>query len=108
MGTTIFCPYSLPEIRLYQLVGSLEQYIMSGEVEKCPILHVRPKFDVFTLTVNSGPMHVLLSGGWTSFEIFEPKISKIEDLLSDVITNFVCALERILSYFHSCRKIRQS
>ena len=22
---------------------------MSGEVEKCPILHVRPKFDVFTL-----------------------------------------------------------
>ena len=51
MGTTIFCPYSLPEIRLYQLVGSLEQYIMSGEVEKCPILHVRPKFDVFTLTV---------------------------------------------------------
>ena len=23
---------------------------MSGEVEKCPILHVRPKFDVFTLT----------------------------------------------------------
>ena len=21
---------------------------MSGEVEKCPILHVRPKFDVFT------------------------------------------------------------
>ena len=24
---------------------------MSGEVEKCPILHVRPKFDVFTLLV---------------------------------------------------------
>ena len=24
---------------------------MSGEVEKCPILHVRPKFDVFTLGV---------------------------------------------------------
>ena len=24
---------------------------MSGEVEKCPILHVRPKFDVFTLFV---------------------------------------------------------
>ena len=24
---------------------------MSGEVEKCPILHVCPKFDVFTLTV---------------------------------------------------------
>ena len=23
--------------------------VMSGEVEKCPILHVRPKFDVFTL-----------------------------------------------------------
>ena len=22
---------------------------MSGAVEKCPILHVRPKFDVFTL-----------------------------------------------------------
>ena len=22
---------------------------MSGEVEKCPILHVCPKFDVFTL-----------------------------------------------------------
>ena len=22
---------------------------MSGELEKCPILHVRPKFDVFTL-----------------------------------------------------------
>ena len=22
---------------------------MSGEVEECPILHVRPKFDVFTL-----------------------------------------------------------
>ena len=22
---------------------------MSGEVELCPILHVRPKFDVFTL-----------------------------------------------------------
>ena len=22
---------------------------MSGEVEKCPILHVRPKFNVFTL-----------------------------------------------------------
>ena len=22
---------------------------MSEEVEKCPILHVRPKFDVFTL-----------------------------------------------------------
>ena len=22
---------------------------MSGEVEKCPILHVRPKFEVFTL-----------------------------------------------------------
>ena len=25
---------------------------MSGEVEKCPILHVRPKFDVFTLREN--------------------------------------------------------
>ena len=25
---------------------------MSGEVEKCPILHVRPKFDVFTLAVS--------------------------------------------------------
>ena len=24
---------------------------MSGEVEKCPILHVCPKFDVFTLHV---------------------------------------------------------
>ena len=24
---------------------------MSGEVEWCPILHVRPKFDVFTLYV---------------------------------------------------------
>ena len=26
---------------------------MSGEVEKCPILHVRPKFDVFTLANDS-------------------------------------------------------
>ena len=26
---------------------------MSGEVEKCQILHVRPKFDVFTLTVEN-------------------------------------------------------
>ena len=26
---------------------------MSGEVEKCPILHVRPKFDVFTLFVDA-------------------------------------------------------
>ena len=26
---------------------------MSGEVEKCPILHVRPKFDVFTLVSKS-------------------------------------------------------
>ena len=26
---------------------------MSGEVEKCPILHVRPKFDVFTLNMNA-------------------------------------------------------
>ena len=25
---------------------------MSGEVEKCPILHVRPKFNVFTLMIN--------------------------------------------------------
>ena len=25
---------------------------MSGEVEKCPILHVCPKFDVFTLYVH--------------------------------------------------------
>ena len=49
MGTTIFCLYSYPEIRLHQLVGSLEKDIMSGEVEWCPILHVRPKFDVFTL-----------------------------------------------------------
>ena len=24
---------------------------MSGEVEKCPILHVCPKFDVFTLYI---------------------------------------------------------
>ena len=24
---------------------------MSGEVEWCPILHVRPKFDVFTLYI---------------------------------------------------------
>ena len=32
-----------------KLVESLEQDVMSGEVEKCPILHVRPKFDVFTL-----------------------------------------------------------
>ena len=31
------------------MVESLEQDVMSGEVEKCPILHVRPKFDVFTL-----------------------------------------------------------
>ena len=31
-------------------VWSLEQGVMSGEVEKCPILHVCPKFDVFTLT----------------------------------------------------------
>ena len=31
---------------------------MSGEVEKCPILHVRPKFDVFTLNANAN-----LSGG---------------------------------------------
>ena len=31
------------------LVGSLEKDVMSGEVEWCPILHVRPKFDVFTL-----------------------------------------------------------
>ena len=76
---------------------------MSGEVEKCPILHVRPKFDVFTLTVKQRS-HACFA----LWEIFEPKISKIEDLLSDVITNFVCALERILSYFHSCRKIRQS
>ena len=49
MGTTIFCLYSQAEIRLYQLVGSLEQDVLSGEVEKCPILHVCPKFDVFTL-----------------------------------------------------------
>ena len=49
VGTTIFCLYSSPEIRLYQLVGSLEQDVMSGEVEKCLILHVRLKFDVFTL-----------------------------------------------------------
>ena len=26
---------------------------MSGEVEKCPILHVCPKFDVFTLMVKN-------------------------------------------------------
>ena len=25
------------------------QDVVPGEVEKCPILHVRPKFDVFTL-----------------------------------------------------------
>ena len=31
------------------MVESLEQDVMSGDVEKCPILHVRPKFDVFTL-----------------------------------------------------------
>ena len=51
VGTTIFCLYSYPEIRLHQLVGSLEKDVMSGEVEWCPILHVRPKFDVFTLPV---------------------------------------------------------
>ena len=33
------------------MVESLEQDVMSGEVEKCPILHVRPKFDVFTLQI---------------------------------------------------------
>ena len=49
MGTKIFCLYSKLEIILYPLVGSLEQDVMSGEVEKCPILHVCPKFDVFTL-----------------------------------------------------------
>ena len=27
---------------------------MPGEVEKCPILHVRPKFDVFTLAYSKG------------------------------------------------------
>ena len=26
---------------------------MPGEVEKCPIIHVRPKFDVFTLMTRS-------------------------------------------------------
>ena len=31
---------------------------MSGEVEKCPILHDRPKFDVFTL--NSAAFGFLL------------------------------------------------
>ena len=36
-------------MRLNNLVESLEQDVMSGEVVKCPILHVRPKFDVFTL-----------------------------------------------------------
>ena len=36
---------------------------MSGEVEKCPILHVRPKFDVFTLVVNKQKkLNVFLSG----------------------------------------------
>ena len=29
---------------------------MSGEVEKCPILHVCPKFDVFTLPYDKGMM----------------------------------------------------
>ena len=33
------------------MVRSLEQGVMSGEVEKCPILHVCPKFDVFTLYI---------------------------------------------------------
>ena len=31
------------------MVESLEQDVMSGEVEKSPILHVCPKFNVFTL-----------------------------------------------------------
>ena len=35
------------------MVESLEQDVMSGEVEKCQILHVRPKFDVFTLRVKT-------------------------------------------------------
>ena len=39
-------------MRLNNLVESLEQDVMSGEVVKCPILHVRLKFDVFTLLHN--------------------------------------------------------
>ena len=30
---------------------------MSGEVEKCLILHVRPKFDVFSLEINKQTCH---------------------------------------------------
>ena len=44
------------DILSVQLTTSLEQDVMSGEVEKCPILHVRPKFDVFTL-IKLFPMH---------------------------------------------------
>ena len=43
---------------------------MSGEVEKCPILHVRPKFDVFTLPswICTNCVRGVLNGnGWDPF-----------------------------------------
>ena len=47
---------------------------MSGEVEKCPILHVRPKFYVFTLNVKDFyQVHIVESSwsySWTKYTLF--------------------------------------
>ena len=44
---------------------------MSGEVEKCPILHVRPKFDVFTLVSHENTtVHIYSSKKALLLEIF--------------------------------------
>ena len=40
---------------------------MSGEVEKCPILHVCPKFDVFTLDVDAKLPKMLVSDSTLHF-----------------------------------------
>ena len=49
---------------------------MSGEVEKCPILHVRPKFDVFTLIVSNGKILNKLFGNYSLWYVSDYIISK--------------------------------
>ena len=54
---------------------------MSGEVEKCPILHVRPKFDVFTL-----PMSLSFSS-YRLFAVFD-KFLKYSLIVLPLSTHF--------------------